>query len=504
MKRMRVRVKMNSNQILILSVFLGYLLFNVVVSFVYSRRAEKSLHTTSEKKYFIGGRNMNGIVLAMTIMATYTSASSFISGPGAAGLTYGYAQAWIAAIQVPVTFLVLGVLGNKLAIVSRRTGAVTVVGYFKARYKRDALVVITSLGLIVFFIAQMISQFTGGATLIASITGMDHVSSLLIFGTVVILYTAIGGFSAVVITDTIQGIVMCIGTFLFIFFVLRSGGGLAAIDAGLQTNLPEVYDDIFSKYTPGGLLSYWVLVGFGTLGLPQTAVRAMGFKDTKSMHRAMWIGVLTCSFVIVGMHLAGTWAGALVDTDNLPTSDYFIPYIVQKIMPPGIAAIFLAAPMAAVMSTADSLLILATAAIVKDLWKNYVVGDDPVKNEKYDKNVKLVSTILTMLLGVVVMVLTINPPDIIFMLNMFAFGGLECTFFWPLVGGLFWKKGTKQAAVCSSVGAIATYIFATYFIKIAGINAVVWGLMVGAVLYFGIGFVTGRKGLDPDILDKCF
>ena len=173
-------------------------------------------------------------------------------------------------------------------------------------------------------------------------------------------------------------------------------------------------------------------------------------------------------------------------------------------MPPGIAAIFLAAPMAAVMSTADSLLILATAAIVKDLWKNYVVGDDPVKNEKYDKNVKLVSTILTMLLGVVVMVLTINPPDIIFMLNMFAFGGLECTFFWPLVGGLFWKKGTKQAAVCSSVGAIATYIFSTYFIKIAGINAVVWGLMVGAVLYFGIGFVTGRKGLDPDILDKCF
>ena len=71
------------------------------------------------------------------------------------------------------------------------------------------------------------------------------------------------------------------------------------------------------------------MVGFGTLGLPQTAVRAMGFKNTKSMHQAMWIGVLTCSFVIVGMHLAGTWAGAFVDVDNLPTSDYFIPYIVQ-------------------------------------------------------------------------------------------------------------------------------------------------------------------------------
>ena len=495
---------MNKNQLIILSVFLGYLLFNVIVSFVYSKNAEKKLHTSSEKKYFIGGRNMNGIVLAMTIMATYTSVSSFVSGPGAAGLTYGYAQVWFAAIQIPVTFLILGVLGNKLALVSRRIGAVTVIGYFKARYKSDALVIVTSLGLIVFFIAQMISQFTGGATLISSITGMNHVTSLLIFGTVVILYTAIGGFSAVVITDTIQGIVMCIGTFLFILFVLKAGGGLAAIDAGLANNLPGVYDDLFSKYTPGGLLSYWILVGFGTLGLPQTAVRAMGFKDTKSMHKAMWIGVLACSFVIIGMHLAGTWAGALVDTNDIPTSDYFIPYIVQKIMPPGVAAIFLAAPMAAVMSTADSLLILATAAIVKDLWKTYIVKDDPLKTKKYEKNVKTVSTLLTMVLGIIVMLLTINPPDIIFWLNLFAFGGLECTFFWPLVGGLFWKKGTKQAAVCSSIGAIGTYIFATYFIHFAGINAVVWGLLVGAILYFSIGMITGKNGLDEDILEKCF
>ena len=70
--------------------------------------------------------------------------------------------------------------------------------------------------------AQMIGQFTGGATLISSITGLDHVVSLLIFGAVVIIYTSFGGFSAVAITDTIQGIIMCIGTFLFIFFVLKS------------------------------------------------------------------------------------------------------------------------------------------------------------------------------------------------------------------------------------------------------------------------------------------
>lgn len=495
---------MTSNQKIILFIFIAYLALNAVIGILFSHKKDRAGDLSTENRFFIGGRSMNGLILAMTTMATYTSVSSFVSGPGAAGLTYGYAQVWIAAVQIPVTFLVLGVLGNKLALVSRRTGAVTIVGFLKARYKSDTLVIVTSLLMVAFCTAQMIGQFTGGATLISSITGLDHTASLIIFGAVVIAYTAFGGFSAVAITDTIQGIIMCVGTFLFLFFVLRAGGGLAGIDAGLQTNLPGVYDNLFAKYSPGSLLSFWVLVGFGTLGLPQTAVRAMGFKNTKSLRSAMWIGVLTCSFVIIGMHLAGCWAGALVDTADLPSSDYFVPYIVQKIMPVGLAGIFLAAPMAAVMSTADSLLILAAAAIVKDLWKTYIVKDDPVRLKRYDRNVRKVSAIVTILFGVLVILLTIDPPNIIFFLNLFAFGGLECTFLWPIIGGLFWKKGTKQAAVASSIGAVAAYVFCYYNVKVAGINAVIWGLLAGGILYFVVGHFTAKKGLDPDIIDKCF
>lgn len=241
---------MTGNQKIILLIFIGYLLANAIFGIVGGRKQSASTGMSEEKKFFIGGRSMNGLVLAMTTMATYTSVSSFISGPGAVGLTYGYAQVWIAAVQVPVTFLVLGVLGNKLALVSRRTGAVTVVGYLKARYKSSVLVIVTSILMVAFCIAQMIGQFTGGATLIASITGLDHKISLFIFGAVVIAYTAFGGFSAVALTDTLQGIIMCIGTFLFLFFVLRAGGGLSGIDAGLQNNLPGIYDNLFAKYPP--------------------------------------------------------------------------------------------------------------------------------------------------------------------------------------------------------------------------------------------------------------
>lgn len=494
---------MTRNQIVILAITLAYLAFNAVAGIIYGRNAEKKSGLSREKKFFIGSRGLGGFVLAMTTIATYTSVSSFLSGPGAAGMTFGYAQVWIAAVQVPVVFLILGVLGNKMAIVGRRTGAVSVAGYLKARYKSDFLVIATSILMVAFIIAQMISQFKGGATLIESITGIPFKWALIIFAATVIVYTSFGGFSAVAITDAIQGIVMMAGTFLLVFFVLKAGGGLGGIDAGLNKNLPGVYDNMWAKYKPGTLVSFWILVGFGTLGLPQTAVRALGFSSTKSLKKAMVIGTVTCSFILVGMHLAGCWAGALAYKSMVKTSDYFIPFVVQSIMPVGLAGIFLAAPMAAVMSTVDSLLLLAAVAILKDLYKTYIVKNDEKKLEAYEKKFKISSALIILATGAVVVFFTLHATKIIFFLNLFAFGGLECSFFWPLVGGLFWKKGTKEAALASSLGAVAVYILCHYFVHVAGINAVVWGLLAGGIIYFATGLMQNKQ-IDSDILEKCF
>ena len=495
---------MSSNQIIILCIMIGYLVLNVAIGMFMAKKQEAGSSMSKEKKYFIGSRGMNGLVLAMTTMATYTSVSSFVSGPGAAGMTYGYAQVWVAAIQFGAVFLVMGVLGNRLAIASRKTGAVTIAGYLKARYKSDVLVIVVSILMVAFFMAQMVSQFTGGATLVESVTGLPYWVSLLIFAAVVIIYTSFGGFTAVVITDTIQGIIMILGTFLFAFFVVRAAGGLAGVDAGLAQNLPGVYDNLTAKYAPGTLLSYWVLVGVGTIGLPQTAVRSMGFKSTKNLKSAMVIGTIVCVVVIGGMHLAGAWAGALLDVNNLPTSDYMVPMLVQQIMPVGIAGLFLAAPLAAIMSTVSSLLILASAAIIKDLYRTYIIKDNAEKVESYNKNFSKLSFGATLVIGVITMLLTLNPPDIIFFLNLFAMGGLECAFFWPLVGGVFYKGGTKQGAIAASLGGCAVYVFCHYNVKVLGIHAVVWGLLASAILYFVVSKATIGKGLDEDILEKCF
>lgn len=496
---------MSKNQIIMLSVLVVYLVMNFVIGLVYGKKGEKESDMSFSKKYFIGSRGMNGLVLAMTTVATYTSVSSFVSGPGAAGLTYGFSQVWVSGVQIGAAFLMLGVMGKKFAVVSRKTGAVTVAGYLKARYKSDFLVISTTLIMLTFFVTQMIAQFMGGATLIETVTGMPYWVSLVIFALVVILYTAFGGFTAVVITDTIQGIIMLIGTFLFLFFVVRGIGDFDTMKITMDQTLPGWDNLTGSGYKPGALLSFWVLVGVGVLGLPQTAVRGMGFKDTKSCHRAMLIGTIVVGVLMIGMHTAGVWARAIVPEETFASSDYFIPTVVQKIMPVGLAGLFLAAPMAAVMSTVSSLLILASASIVKDLWRTYVVKDNKSKKEKFNKNLSKTSFVVTLFIGIIVFILTLTPPDIIFWVNLFAMGGLESCFFWPLVGGLFYKKGNKQAAIASSLIGITTYIVSYQFgLTIFNINSVVWGILFGGVAYFLTGVITCKNGLDKDVIDTCF
>ena len=117
---------MTQNQMIMLSILVVYLVVNAGLGMFVSKRQEKQSSMNFEKKYFIGSRGMSGFVLAMTTVATYTSVSSFVSGPGAAGLTYGFSQAWVSGVQIGAAFLTLGVLGKKFAIVSRKTGAVTI------------------------------------------------------------------------------------------------------------------------------------------------------------------------------------------------------------------------------------------------------------------------------------------------------------------------------------------------------------------------------------------
>jgi len=496
----------------VLIILIAYLVLNLWLGIHASR---KSARENSDKgfltNYFVGSRSMGGVVLAMTLVATYTSASSFLGGPGLAS-SYGMSWSWVAGVQIGAAFLTLGVLGKKFALVARRTNAVTINDYLRARYKSPAVVILCGIAMVVFFTTQMIAQFIGGATLLQSVTGLPYWAGLLLFGAVVIIYTSVGGFKAVVTTDTIQGIVMTCGTFLLLFFVIYHAGGMNNIVSSLDAGNPGwdlmgkgEYGTEIASLRPGALISFWVLVGVAVLGLPQTAVRCMGFKDTESMHRAMIYGTVVIGILMIGMHLAGTLAYPLLPAEGLESTDQVIPYIVMKYMPAWAAGLFLAAPLAAVMSTIDSLLILASATIIKDLYLHYVkkvpLGTDAVNNPEYDEAFEKVpkySFALTAAIGIIGCLLAFNPPDVIVWINLFAFGGLEATFFWPIIGGLYWKKGNAQACLASVICGLATFIFFNR-VKILpfGIHEIIVGLIVGGVAYFAVGLLTCQSDEKP-------
>src|SRR5690625_4241108 len=184
------------------------LLLLLVSVFVIGAWASKRLQRDEGflSDYFLGSREFGGLLLAMTMVATYASASSFLGGPGAA-YSIGFGWVLLAMTQVATGYFVLLVLGKKFAIVARRYNAVTVIDFLKERYQSTAIVLISAASITIFLFSAMAAQWVGGAYLIQSLTGISYIGALFIFTISVLVYVTIGGFRAVVITDAVQGIV---------------------------------------------------------------------------------------------------------------------------------------------------------------------------------------------------------------------------------------------------------------------------------------------------------
>ena len=268
----------------------------------------------------------------MTIIASYTSASSFVGGPGVA---YQLGLSWVllAMIQVPTTFLTLGVLGKRFAIVARRTGAVTITDYLRARYRSDAVVILCSVALLVFFMAAMLAQFIGGARLFQAVTGYPYIVGLALFGVTVVLYTALGGFRGCSSDRRRSGRGHADGVDSGAACGHRQGGRHGKLYRRAGTHRPRSGHAL----RPGNavpkpfILSFWILVGLGILGLPQTTQRCMAYRDSRSMHQAMLMGTLIIGFMILCAHLAGALGRAVFP--DLPAGDLAIPTLIVELPP---------------------------------------------------------------------------------------------------------------------------------------------------------------------------
>ena len=247
-------------------------------------------------------------------------------------------------------------------------------------------------------------------------------------------------------------------------------------------------------------ISMWLLVGICTLGLPQSLVRNMCYRTSGDLHRAMVYGAVIAGGMILGIHLLGVLSRAIILELPGPTVDSVMPNLVVGHLPPLLAGVAITAPLAAAISTISSLLLAASSSIIKDVYQHSL---ERKGFEVDQRKIGRFSVITTALIGVICVVIALQPPTIIVWVNMFAFGGLQTTFFWTFLLGFFWKKANATGAFMAMAGGVSAYCyFMAAQIPIFGFHQIVVGIGLGFVL-----FVTGSllgKPTDEKVLKLFF
>ena len=340
----------------------------------------------------------------------------------------------------------------------------------------------------------MVAQFVGGAKLFEAVTGYSYLVGLVLFGVAVVLFTTIGGFRGVAVTDAICGVAMLIGIFVLAAGILAAGGGYENIMDTIRTNRPEMLEPFGGGSMPASLyFTQWLLVGIFTFVLPQSAVRCMGFKNTKALHGAMIMGTVIIGLMMIGVTSLGVLSAGVLTGDLASyggSVDNIIPQAIAQTLPPWLAGVAIIGPIAASISTVSSLLIASSSAIIKDVYLHHCESSGKKPTER---TIARSSQAVTLCVGAIVFVLAIVPPDVIWKINMFAFGGLETAFFWVLVCGLFWKRAGKWGALLSTIGGTASYCLCMALgFKVMGLHQIVIGITVAGALMMA-GSLLGRR-----------
>lgn len=477
------------------SVLMPLILYFVGVFFIgfYSMKFVAKASESEEggflAEYLAGGRDLGGFVLAMTLVVTYLSAGSFIGGPGTA-YTMGLGWIFLAMSQMPTGYFTLAVLGKKFAIVARKINAVTITDFIRERYKNDVLVVLCSLSIVAFFIAAMGAQWIGAARLIEGSVGVSYQIALVFFAVTVLIYTVIGGFRAVALTDTLQGVIMTIGTIALVAATLKAGGGLSNIIQNMYQTDPGLitpFGVTEGFMTKAWVTSFWILVGFAVVGLPSVGMRAMSYRDSKSLKEGIIYGTVVSMVLLLGMHFVG--AAGIVLVPGIASGDLVVPTLTTTLFPAWIAGIILAGPLAAVMSTVDSQLLIVVGAIVNDLVANYI--HPKIKhNQKVTAKISFVSTIV---IGIIVFFVAFNPPPLMVWLNLYANAGLISTFLWPVLLGLYWKKANAPGAFASIITGVGTYIlFSKVWARPLGMHTIGLPLILSLVVFVIVSSCTKK------------
>lgn len=410
------------------------------------------------KDYYVGGKKLGYWVVAFSTRATGESAWLLLglTGLGAVAGVSGY---WVMLGEVVGVSAAWFLMAKPFKRLSDRYDSITVPDYLASRFEASShlLRIIAATSLSVFVVIYVSAQIDATGSAFEVFLGLNYYTGALLGFGVVVVYIFFGGFVAVAWSDLFQGLLMffgLVGLPFVAFFFLDKGPvveRIAQIDPGL-----------LNIWGPGGLtglnlatiLGYF-FIGLGFMGSPQIFVRFMSIKNEEEINKGRWVA-LAYTFLtdaaaitigIMGRYLftdIGTDPEAVLGNNG---QDVLI-HLVEYVMPLAIIALYIAVVLAAIMSTIDSLLVVASSAVVRDFYQQIFRPESVHKNlTGFSRAVTLLMALAALCVAFTVAITT--PERTIFWFVIFGWSGIAATFCPMMILSLFWSKYNEPGAIAS-------------------------------------------------------
>ncbi len=464
-----------------------------------------------EKDYFLGGRQMNSWVTALSAQASDMSAWLLMGLPGSIW-AFGMGKVWIAIGLLIGTILNWVFTAPRLRKFSQAAGdAITIPEYLSNRFltKSPVLRIICAAVFFVCYAVYAASSFKACGAVFNNIFGLpaETTYTLYIAAAVIILYTFLGGFSAVCWTDFFQGMLMLGALMLapIVAYVAVCNGETGTI-AGASVASGITSDPNYWNFLPSGKLD-WVSIssilsglawGLGYFGMPHILVRFMAIKNASMIKKSRIIAIVWVILAFagsVGVSLVGSLYFPMMDAQE----NIFIN-IASGLFPAAIAGILLSAIIAASMSTADSQLLVSSSAFTSDIYKTVV------RKNASDKEMLWVGRIVVIIISVIAVLIAANPnAGGIMDLVENAWAGFGSAFGPVILLSLFWKRFTYKGAVAGIVGgAVTDVLWLIFLTKPTGIYELLPAFIVSLICAVVVTLIDAKPSRElEELYDRC-
>ena len=450
-------------------------------------------HTMSG--YFIAGKKLPPWVVAFSTNATGESGWLLLGLTGM-GYAVGAQAFWVVAGEVVGIALAWLLLSRRIKRLSDQSDSITVPDVLAARFgdrahilrKLSVLIILVMVG--AYVAAQMVA--TGKA--FNGFTELSYSTGVLVGATVIIAYTWVGGYKAVAWTDLIQGILMLLGLIIVPLIAIDAAGGWDKVISNLSRQDPGLLTpwgpDGKSTAALVGIVSF-LAIGLPFMGVPQLMVRFMSARSEKSLVPAMAISVTVILLFDLGAVLTGMAGRALFP--GLEDPESILPVISTSLLHPVLGGIMMVVVLAAIMSTVDSLLILASSAVVRDYWQQ-IRGAVPGKSALSDRALAQRGKLVTLIIGVAGVVFALHQTPLIFWFVLFAWSGLGAAFGPVLLCAMWYKKTSLAGAIAGMLGGFFTTVVWVLWLKphFYDLLEVIPGFLVGLVLTIAVSNIGSK------------